>query len=51
MAGPLGDDIDVVVGDIRIRVNGKILKRDGPPNQEDSRQAKNQHPVLERKVD
>ena len=33
-ARPLGDDLDVVVGDVGIRFHGKLMERDRAPGQQ-----------------
>ncbi len=38
-AGPLGDDLDVIVGDVRIGFDGKAVERDGAPDEQKRRRA------------
>src|SRR5271165_6321998 len=44
-AGPLGDDLHVVVGDVGIGLDGKIAERDDAPHGEDKRSAEH-HPAV-----
>jgi hypothetical protein len=48
---PLRDDLDVVVGNVRIRFDGQLVKRNCAPNQQQRRCGENQNPVLQRKID
>src|SRR5271154_3910166 len=49
--GPLGDDLDVVVGDVRICLYGKIVERDDSPCEEQDREAQHQPAIVQRKID
>ena len=49
-AGPLGDDLDVVVGDIRIGLDGKRAKADDAPGGEDHHAAQDEPAILQRKI-
>src|ERR1700739_4487676 len=51
MTGPLGDDVDVRVGDVRIRCHRKGVKRDCPPDELQYPKAKDQPAVLKREID
>ena len=48
---PLRDDLDVVVGDVRIGLDGKVVKRDDAPTEEQDGEAKDQPAVVQRKID
>src|ERR1700751_2430140 len=50
-AGPLGNDVYVVVGDVRIRFDGKLMKGNRSPDKQQKRRSHDQEAVLERKID
>jgi hypothetical protein len=51
MAGPLRNDLDVGVGDIRIGLDGKIVERDDAPYKEDDCEAEYQDAIVESQID
>ena len=51
MAGPLGDDVHVIVGNIGIGIDGKIVKRDHAPCEHQGGQTKNDQRIFKRKID
>src|SRR5260370_9595646 len=48
---PLGDDVDIVVGDIRIRLNREVVERDRSPGKEQKGNCQNNEAVAQREVD
>src|SRR6516165_2803686 len=50
-SGPLGNDIDVVVGYIGIGFNGKLVERDRAPHKKRDRKRQDQESVLQGKGD
>ena len=48
---PLGNDRDVVVGDVRIGLNRKIMEGNRSPNQQQNGRREHQEAVAERKID
>src|SRR5271155_575075 len=49
-AGPLGDDLDVIVGDVGIRFYRKGVEGDGAPNEKEGRERQDHEAVVEREV-
>ena len=45
MAGPLGDDLRVGIGDVGIRFNGQIVKRNDAPGKKNQRPTQHQQPI------
>ena len=50
-AGPLRDDLDVVVGDVGIGFDGEIMERDGAPDQQQESGQRDQETVIEGVID
>src|SRR5580693_2603267 len=50
-AGPLGDDLDVVVGDVGIGLDGKVVEGDGAPGEEDDGCAYDEPSIVQGKID
>ena len=50
-ARPLGDDLDVVVGDVGVGLDGQVAERDDAPGGEHHHAAEHQPAVLEREID
>src|SRR5271165_4514552 len=50
-ARPLRNDVDVVVGHVRIRFDGQIGKRNGAPDQQEDGRQHDQKAVGEREID
>ena len=50
-AGPLGDDLDVVVGDVGIGFDGQVVEGDGAPGEEDDGRAEDEPAIVQRKID
>ena len=50
-AGPLGDDRDVVVGDVGVGLDGQVVEGDGAPAEEQQRDDEDDEAVVERKID
>ena len=50
-AGPLGDDVDVVVGYIRIGLDRQIVERDGAPDKQQDGRRQDHESVVKRKID
>jgi hypothetical protein len=50
-AGPLGDDLNVVVGDVGIGFDGKIVEGDHSPGKEQDGAAEYEPAIVEGKVD
>ena len=48
---PLRDDLDVVVGHVRIGFHGKLVKRDGAPCKQQNRDRQNKKTIIEREID
>src|SRR5215472_11234244 len=48
---PLGDDLDVVVSHIRIRLHGEAVERDDAPDKKDHGHGQHENPVVERVID
>jgi hypothetical protein len=48
---PLRDDLDVVVGNVGIGLNGQSAEREDAPNSEQQNSAKDEPPALEREID
>jgi len=46
-AGPLRDDVDVVVGDVGIGFHGKIVKGDAAPDEQQNRNDKDDEAIVE----
>src|SRR5579872_6988776 len=51
MAGPLGDDLGVGVGDVWVGLDGQIVEGDDAPNEKHQRSAENQQAVAQGKID
>ena len=49
--GPLRDDLDVVVGHVRIRFDRQIVERDRAPDEQQHGERQDQKPVVQRKID
>ena len=47
---PLRDDLDVIVGYVRVGFDRQIVKRDRAPNQQQDRRRQDQESVIERVV-
>ena len=50
-AGPLRDDVHVVVGHVRISLDGQRAEGQDAPREQHARQAQNEEPLAERKID
>ena len=50
-AGPLGDDLDVIVGDVRIGFDRQVVKGDRAPDQQQQRQSDHHETAVEREID
>src|SRR5258706_13529140 len=50
-SGPLRDDLNVVVGDIRVSFNGKLLERDDAPGEQQDREGDHKQTIIEGEVD
>ena len=50
-ARPLGDDLDVVVGDVGIGFDGQVAERDDAPGGEHHHSAQNQPAIFQREID
>jgi len=50
-ARPLRDDLDVVVGDVGIGFDGKLMERDGTPGEEEESSSDNQPAIVQREID
>jgi len=50
-AGPLCNDLNIIVGDVRLRFDWQILEGDNAPGEEQNRQRKHQKPVIKREID
>ena len=50
-AGPLRNDLDVVVGDIRIGFDRKGVEGDGAPHEKQGREREDHEAIIEREVD
>ena len=50
-AGPLGDDLDVVVRDVRIGFHRQVVERDRTPDQQQHRQREHHEAVIQREID
>ena len=51
MPRPLRDDVDVVVRDIGIGFDWKVVERNDAPREKQNRPAKNEKAIVQRKVD
>ena len=51
VAGPLRDDLDVVVGDVGIGFHRQVVERDRAPNQQQQRDRQHQKTIIERVID
>src|SRR5258707_10584605 len=51
MARPLRNDLRVCVRNVRVGLDGKIVKRDDSPNKEDKRNAQHQNAIAQSKID
>src|ERR1700687_6195029 len=51
MAGPLRDDLRVSVGDVGIRFDGQITKRNDAPDEQHQRHAEYQDAIAQREID
>ena len=49
--GPLSDDLNVVVGNVRIGFDRKVVKRNCAPDKKQQGNSQNQVPVVESKID
>src|SRR6266852_4199290 len=49
-SGPLGDDVDVVVGNVRIGFHGKLVKRDRSPPKQKKGRREDQKSVVQGKI-
>src|SRR5215469_1076642 len=49
--GPLRDDFDVVVGYVRVSLNGQIVERDDAPDKKHEGQSENQQAIAQREID
>ena len=43
---PLGDDLNVIVGDIGVGLDGEIVERDDAPCKKDERKTKHQEAIV-----
>src|SRR6202790_113612 len=50
VTGPLGNDLDVGVGDVWIGFNGQIVERNDAPNEQDDSETHHQDPIVQRQV-
>ncbi len=50
-ARPLRDDLDIVVGDVRVSLHWKIVEGDDAPAEEHDRKTEDQPTVVQRKID
>ena len=50
-ARPLRDYLNVVIGDVRIRFHGQIVKRDGAPDEQQKSGGDNQQTIIKGEVD
>ena len=50
-AGPLRDDLDVVVGDVGVGLDGKVVEGDDSPAEEHDRKTDDQPAIVQRKID
>ena len=50
-AGPLGNDLDIVISHIRIRFHGQIVERNRAPDQQQDGEGRDQKPVVECEID
>ncbi len=50
MAWPLSDDLDVIVGDVRVRFDRKIVERNCAPDQQECGGDHNQKSIVQRKI-
>jgi hypothetical protein len=50
MAGPLRNDLDVGVSDIRIGFDGEIVERNDAPYKKDDRETKHQDAIVQREI-
>ena len=49
-AGPLGDDFDVIVGDVGVGFDGKLMERDGAPDEQQESCSEDEKAVVEREI-
>ena len=50
-AGPLRDDLHVVVGDVGVSLNRQVVERDDAPSEEHDRETKDEPAIIQRKID
>ena len=50
-AGPLGDDGDVIIGNVRIGFDGQIVEGDGAPDEEQNGGRQDHETVIQCKID
>ena len=50
-AGPLRDDLDVVVRDVGVSLDGQVMKRDDAPGEKNDGKDEDHQPVVQRKID
>ena len=50
-AGPLRDDLDVIVRHVGIGFDGKLMERDRAPDEQQQRRRQHQEAVLQREID
>ncbi len=50
-AGPLRDDVDVIVGDVGIGFDGQVLEGDRAPDGQQDADGENHEPVAESEID
>ena len=48
---PLSNDLDIVVGYVRVRINGQLVKRDHSPDHQEDGTRQNKEPVIEGEID
>src|SRR5580692_9764170 len=49
--GPLGDDLDIIIGNVGIRLDGEIVKGDRSPNEQENGDRQHDEAVVQREVD
>ena len=50
-AGPLGDDLNVVVGDVGVGLDGKVMEGDDAPAEEHDGSPEDEPPIVQCKID
>ena len=49
--GPLGYDLDIVVGYVGIGLDGEVVERYSAPGEEEDRRPEDEPPIVQRKID